>query len=399
MTLAKRVSQVQPSQTLAITALVDTLRREGRSIIDLGAGEPDFDTPQVAKDAAVAAIAEGYTKYTPATGSVEIRKAICEKLKRENALNYSPAEIVVTCGAKHAIINVLLALCQEGDEVIVQSPYWTSYVEQVRFVGARPVIVETDERSGFKMSIGQLQGAITAKTKMLILNSPSNPTGAVYTRQELAAIADLVRKFDFYILSDEIYEKIIYDGLRHESIAVFPEMRERTIVVNGVSKSYAMTGWRIGYLAAAAEIIGAVTTIQSHTTSNPTSISQRAAIAALNANHTIIDDMVVEFKERRDYLASQLREMPGIVCPLPEGAFYMFPSVDALFGKKYRQKPIQSSMDLCAFLLEQEGIAAVPGEAFGSPRHIRISYATSMANLKEAVARLGRAFKALSDIN
>ncbi|HEX9654283.1 MAG TPA: pyridoxal phosphate-dependent aminotransferase [bacterium] len=399
MTLAKRVSQVQPSQTLAITALVDTLRREGRSIIDLGAGEPDFDTPQVAKDAAVAAIAEGYTKYTPATGSVEIRKAICEKLKRENALNYSPAEIVVTCGAKHAIINVLLALCQEGDEVIVQSPYWTSYVEQVRFVGARPVIVETDERSGFKMSIGQLQGAITAKTKMLILNSPSNPTGAVYTRQELAAIADLVRKFDFYILSDEIYEKIIYDGLRHESIAVFPEMRERTIVVNGVSKSYAMTGWRIGYLAAAAEITGAVTTIQSHTTSNPTSISQRAAIAALNANHTIIDDMVVEFKERRDYLASQLREMPGIVCPLPEGAFYMFPSVDALFGKKYRQKPIQSSMDLCAFLLEQEGIAAVPGEAFGSPRHIRISYATSMANLKEAVARLGRAFKALSDIN
>ncbi len=395
MTFANRVNQVQPSQTLAITALVDTLRRQGRSIIDLGAGEPDFDTPEPVKQAAIAAIAEGYTKYTPATGSVEIRQAISEKLKRENSLNYSPAEIVVTCGAKHAIINVLLALCQEGDEVILQSPYWTSYVEQIRFVGATPVIVSTDERSGFKMSAEQMQSAVTSKTKMLLLNSPSNPTGAVYTPAELSAFAEVARQSNFYILSDEIYEKIIYDGLRHESIAALPGMRDRTILVNGVSKSYAMTGWRIGYLAAAPEIIKAVTTIQSHTTSNPTSISQRAAVAALNANHQIIDNMVGEFKKRRDYLAGRLDEIPGIVCPRPQGAFYMFPNVEGWFGLKYKAQTLESSMDVCSFLLEEEGIAAVPGEAFGSHRHIRISYATAMANLEEAVARLARASKKL----
>lgn len=393
MTFAKRVSRIQPSQTLAITALVDALRREGRSIIDLGAGEPDFDTPQVVKDAAVAAIAEGYTKYTPAAGSLEIKKAICEKLKRENALIYSPSEIVVTCGAKHAIINVMLALCEAGDEVILQSPYWTSYVDQVQLVGARPVIVETDERSGFKMSVGQLQQAITSKTKLLILNSPSNPTGAVYTPTEISAFADVVRDRDFYILSDEIYEKIIYDGLRHESIAALPGMRDRVIVVNGVSKSHAMTGWRIGYLAANTEIVKAVINIQSHTTSNPSSISQRAAIAALNADHAIIDEMVVEFKRRRDYLYGQLREIPDMVCPRPEGAFYMFPNVEGLFGLRDKGKPMQSSSDLCAAFLEEEGIAMVPGEAFGSAKHLRISYATSMANLQEAMARLRRALK------
>jgi aspartate aminotransferase len=399
MTFAKRVSQIQPSGTLAITSLVDTLRREGRSIIDLGAGEPDFDTPQVVKDAAVAAIAEGYTKYTPATGSIELRKAICDKLQRDNALKYSPSEIVVTCGAKHAIINVLLALCQEGDEVILQSPYWTSYVEQVRFVDAAPVIVETDERSGFKMSVEQLRAAITPKTKLLLLNSPSNPTGAVYTPQELSAFADVARDFDFYILSDEIYEKIVYDKMRHESIAVFPGMRDRTIVVNGVSKSHAMTGWRIGYLAANSEIIKAVTTIQSHTTSNPASISQRAAVSALNSDHGIVDEMVVQFKKRRDYLAAQLQSLPGMVCPLPEGAFYMFPNVEGLFGLKYKDKHIASAMDLCAVLLEEEGIAAVPGEAFGSHRHLRISYATSMANLEDAVARTRRVLKKLGATN
>jgi aspartate aminotransferase len=245
------------------------------------------------------------------------------------------------------------------------------------------------------MSAEQVQSAVTSKTKMLILNSPSNPTGAVYRPEELAAMAEAARPSNFYIISDEIYEKIIYDGLRHESIAALPGMRGRTIVVNGVSKSYAMTGWRIGYLAAAPEIVKAVTTIQSHTTSNPTSISQRAAVAALNANHQIIDNMVVEFKKRRDYLASRLDEIPGIVCPRPPGAFYMFPNMEGWFGLKYKEQTLKSSLDVCSFLLEEEGIAAVPGEAFGSHRHIRISYATSMANLEEAVARLARAAKKL----
>ncbi len=395
MPLARRVNQIQASQTLAITNLVDTLRRDGKDIIDLGAGEPDFETPQLIKDAGIKAIRQGYTKYTHSAGSLELRQAICEKLKRENGLDYTPSEIIVTCGAKHAIINVLLALCQEGDEVILQSPYWTSYVEQIRLVDATPVILPTDESSDFKFSPQQLQQAITSRTKLLIINSPSNPTGAVYTASEFRAIAEVLKRTDIYILTDEIYEKLIYDNEKHASLAAFPELQERTIVVNGVSKAYSMTGWRIGYLAAKSEIIKAASKIQSHMTSNPTSISQWASIAALRANSKIVENMAAEFARRRNDLFSRVRELPGIHCMLPKGAFYLFPNVSGNFGLKYKNQTIQSSMDLCSYLLEEEGVALVPGEAFGSKNNVRISYATSMKNLQEAALRMERGLRKL----
>jgi aspartate aminotransferase len=395
MFLARRVNQIQASQTLAITNLVDSLRREGRDIIDLGAGEPDFETPQLIKEAGIEAIQRGYTKYTHSSGSFELRQAICEKLKRENGLDYAPSEIIVTCGAKHAIINVLLALCQEGDEVILQSPYWTSYLEQIRLVDATPVILPTDESSGFKFSPRQLQQAITPRTKLLIINSPSNPTGAVYSPSELSAMAEVLKRSDVFILTDEIYEKLIYDNEKHQSLAAFPELQERTIVVNGVSKAYSMTGWRIGYLAAKSEIVQAASKIQSHMTSNATSISQWASIAALRANSKIVEEMAAEFAQRRNYLFAQLRELPGINCVLPKGAFYLFPNISAYFGLKYQNQAIQSALDFCSYLLEEEGVALVPGEAFGSNNNVRISYATSMVNLQEAVLRMERGLRKL----
>lgn len=396
---AQRVQQVQPSQTMAITALVDQLRREGKDVIDLGAGEPDFDTPEVIKDAGIQAIQEGYTKYTPASGSLELKEAICEKIKTDSGLEYTPAEILVTCGAKHAVMNALFALCQKGDDVIIPAPYWTSYPEQARVVDANPVILVSAEENDFKIRPEQLEGALTSNTKMLILNSPSNPTGSVYTESDLFSIVEILEKYDFYILYDEIYEKIIYDGLKHVNLASFSTLRDRVIVVNGVSKSFAMTGWRIGYMAADASIIKAASKIQSHLTSNPCSISQRASIAALRADSKTVTDMVNAFDQRRKYLIEQLTEIPQIKCTLPKGAFYMFPNVSGYFGCKYEGKGIENSMDFCSFLLKEAGLAFVPGEAFGSCDHVRISYATSLENLKETVSRLSSVLEKLRSKN
>lgn len=388
MTLAYRTNQIQPSQTLAVTSMVDILRRQGKNVIDLGAGEPDFDTPDIIKQAAVQAIQDGFTKYTPSSGVLELKQAICEKYEHDSGVLYAPSEILITCGAKHAVVNALLALCQEGDEVIIPAPYWTSYIEQVRFVGAQPVIVETDESTDFKMNPEQLRARITPSTKMLILNSPSNPTGAVYSKAELANLVEVIKKHNFYVIYDEIYEKIIYDREKHTSLASFPGLKDRVISVNGVSKAYAMTGWRIGYLAAKEDIVKACAKIQSHTTSNPCSISQQASIAALKAGNKILTAMVEAFDERRKYLAEKLSALPGIKCSLPKGAFYMFPNISDYHGASYNGKEIGSSIDFCAFLLEKSGVALVPGEAFGSNKHVRLSYATSMANLQEAVTRI-----------
>ena len=399
MAFTQRVQKVRSSQTMAITALVDSLRREGKDILDLGAGEPDFDTPDVIKEAGIRAIQDGFTKYTPASGTLEFKKTICEKIETDYGIKYSPPEILVTCGAKHAVVNVLLTLCQQGDEVIVPGPYWTSYPEQVRFVDATPVILETDESTNFKISPQQLEDAVNPNTKLLILNSPSNPTGSVYTQSELSGLAEVIKKHDFHVLSDEIYHKIIYDGLNHSSLASFTELRDRVILVNGVSKSYAMTGWRIGYMAANSELIKAAAKIQSHTTSNPCSISQQAGIAALQADDAVVAEMVRAFDRRRKYLAEQLAAIPKIKCDLPRGAFYMFPNVAGYFDCKYNGKPIENSMDFCSFVLQEAGVAFVPGEAFGSSNNVRISYATSMENLRESISRLTRALLQLRDEN
>lgn len=392
---AERIANIQPSQTIAITTLVDTLRRQGRKILDLGAGEPDFDTPQPIKDAAVRALEQGFTKYTPSTGTLELKKAICEKLARDQGLQYEPGQIVVTCGAKHAIINTILALCDADDEVLIPSPYWTSFPEQVRFAEATPVILRTDENTEFKIIPEQLREAITPRTKLLILNTPSNPTGAVYTREELAALESVLRETHLFVISDEIYEKIVYDGVEHVSLATFPSLRERVILINGLSKAYAMTGWRLGFLAAQPDIVKAVTKIQSHSTSNPCSISQRAGVAALQGDQSVVQEMVGAFDERRRFLHRALCELPGIRCTLPRGAFYMFPNVSDYFGARWKEQKLDSAQALCSFLLEEEGVAMVPGEAFGSPQHLRISYATSLETLEEAMNRLARGLQKL----
>ncbi len=319
---------------------------------------------------------------------MELKEAICNKLKQDNDLDYSPSQVVVTCGAKHAVMNTLLALCQRGDEVILPSPYWTSYAQQVNFVDARPVMLHTNDETDFKITPGQLQEAITSQTKLLILNSPSNPTGCVYSETELAEIAKVLERTEVMILSDEIYEKITYDDEEHVSIASFPSLRQRVILINGVSKAYAMTGWRIGYMAANQAIIEAVSKVQSHSTSNACSISQKASLAALRAEPGIIIEMVKSFYERRNFLISRLQKFPGITCSLPKGAFYMFPNVSKYFGAEYQGKAIRNSTDFCSILLEDAGVAVVPGGAFGSENHVRISYATALENLKEAMERV-----------
>ncbi len=397
MKFTQRVHSIQPSQTLAITALVESMRREGKKIVDLGAGEPDFDTPELIKDAGIKAIETGYTKYTSIAGLIELRETICEKYLKERNVNYSPAEVLVSCGAKHSIVNVMLALCEPGDDIIIPAPYWTSYIEQARFAGATPIIIETDESTGFKISAAQLQQSITSHTKILMLNSPSNPTGAIYSKEELAALVEVIVKHDITVIFDEIYEKIIYDGLQHASLADFSELRDRLVLINGVSKTYAMTGWRIGYMLAPQPLIKACNKIQSHTTSNPCSISQKASIAALKADDKILSEMLSAFGKRRSYLATEVGKMPGISCEIPKGAFYLFPNISGCFGRAHTKGVIKNPIDFCAYMLEEASVAIVPGEAFGSTQHVRLSYATSMQTLEEAVQRLTQALNKLRD--
>jgi aspartate aminotransferase len=394
--LAERISTIKPSPTLAITAKANALKAEGRDVISFGAGEPDFDTPDHIKMAAVKAIEEGFTKYTPVDGICELKDAIISKLSRDNRLVYNRSEIVVSCGAKHTLYNLSQVLFEEGDEVIIPSPYWVSYLDMVLLSGAKPVILKTGEAQGFKILPKQLEAAISRNTKALIMNSPSNPTGAVYTARELAALAEVVSDKEMLVISDDIYEKIIYDGKPFTNIAsLSPELKNKSIVVNGVSKTYAMTGWRIGYAAGPEEIIKAMTKLQSQNTSNPTSISQWAAVEALNGNQESVTEMVDEFRRRRNVIVEKLNAIPGVTCMLPHGSFYVFPDVSSLFGRSYQGKALSNSSDFAAYLLDAANVAVIPGIDFGHDNHIRLSYATSLKNIEEGLKRISSAVKGL----
>ncbi|MCX7915644.1 MAG: pyridoxal phosphate-dependent aminotransferase, partial [Verrucomicrobiae bacterium] len=363
--LAHRATQLTPSLTLAIDAKAKKLKADGVDVCGFGAGEPDADTPEHIKQAAITALHAGMTKYTPSSGTPELRAAIAEKLQRENGVRYQPSQIIVNCGAKHSCYNAILATCQPGDEVIIPAPYWLSYPEMVKLAGATPVIVPTDEATGFKITPDQFRDAMTPATKMIILNSPNNPTGSVYTRAELLALAEVALEEDILILSDEIYEKITYDGAVTTSIAALsPDIYRLTITVNGFSKAYSMTGWRLGYVAAPEPIAQAIDSIQSHSPSNPTSFAQAGALAALKGDQSFIRQMVQTFAERRAYMFDRLSAMPGISCVKPMGAFYMLPNISRLG---------LTSTDFCTRLLDEQKVAAVPGIAFGSDAHIRLS--------------------------
>lgn len=390
--LAGRVAKVKPSETLAITAKANALRAEGRDVIGFGAGEPDFDTPDHIKQAAIKAIEAGFTKYTPVGGTDELKDAIIQKLAVDNHLEYKRSQIVVSCGAKHTLYNLAQVLIEEGDEVIVPAPYWVSYPDIVVLAGGTPVIVNTSEKEGFKMQPRQLKAAITTRTKALVLNGPSNPTGAGYSPDDLKALAVVLADTDIFIISDDIYEKILYTNYPFANMAMVDEsLKDRTIVVNGVSKAYAMTGWRIGYAAGPQEIIGAMVKIQGQSTSNPTSIAQKASVAALNGDQSVVEMMVREFKKRRDYIVEALNDIQGISCLMPEGAFYVFPNVSSTYGSSFAGRKITTSTDFIEYLLDEANVATVPGAAFGNDQHIRLSYATSMKNIEEGVKRMKNA--------
>jgi len=389
--LSKRVQSIKPSPTLAIDAKAKAMKAEGLDVINFGVGEPDFDTPQNIKDAAIKALGDGFTKYTAAGGIDPLKDAIIDKLKADNSLEYERAAICVSCGAKHSLYNIAQALYDDGDEVIIPSPYWVSYPDQVILAGAKPVIVKTYEKDGFMLTPEAFEAAITDRTKALILNSPSNPTGGVYTREALEKIAEIAVRRRIYIVSDEIYEKLIYDGGEHISIASFDkEIKDLTIVINGLSKSHAMTGWRIGYAAGPVDIIKAATKIQGQSTSNPNSIAQKASIEAMRGPQDFIETMKTEFVKRRDYVVAELNRMEGVSCAMPGGAFYAFPNVSGVYRGK-----IKGSNDLAMYLLDEAKVALVHGEAFGDDDYVRISYATGMEDIRKAVERINNALAKL----
>lgn len=380
MKLSKRAQNLNPSLTLSITAKAKEMKKQGLDVVSFGAGEPDFDTMFHIKEAAKKAIDEGFTKYTASSGIIELKEAICAKLRRDNWLNYDPKNIIVSTGAKQSLFNAIMVLVDPGDEVIVPVPYWVSYEEMVKISEGKCVFLKTNN---FKINTQDLEKAITPKTKMLILCSPSNPTGVVYDEKELKQIAAICLKHNIYILSDEIYEKLIY-GKKHISIAsVNEKIKKLTIVVNGVSKAYAMTGWRIGYMAAEEEIIKAASRLQDHTTSNPTSISQKAALAAINGPEDHVAKMVYEYKKRRDFMVDRLNRIDGMIANRPDGAFYVFANVS-----KFYSDEVKGSMDFCKRLLEDAYVAAIPGLAFGDDRYIRLSFATGMEHIKRGLDRM-----------
>jgi len=386
--ISNRAASLAPSLTLAIDSKAKQMKAEGVDVVGFGAGEPDFDTPQHIKDACAKALAEGFTKYTPAAGIPELRQAIADKFKRENSLAYKPSQIIVSCGGKHSCYNVILATCQEGDEVIIPAPYWLSYPEMVKLAGATPVILPTTDKTEFKVTPGQLRQAITPRTRLFVLNSPSNPTGSLYSRDEIKALGDICVEKGVLIMSDEIYEKLVYDGAEHVSVAsLSPAHYEHTIIVHGFAKAYSMTGWRLGYLAAPEPIAKAVDAIQSHSTSNPTSFAQKGAVAALNGPQDHLQVWLAEYARRRGYAHGRLNAMPGVTCVNAKGAFYLFPNISKLG---------LNSTDFCAKLLEQEKVAAVPGIAFGADDYVRISYATSMANIEKGLDRFEKFARSLA---
>ncbi|MBA3881402.1 MAG: pyridoxal phosphate-dependent aminotransferase [Chthoniobacterales bacterium] len=379
MEISERAAQLTPSLTLSIDSKAKAMKAEGLDVCGFGAGEPDFDTPEHIKDAAIAALQGGFTKYTPSAGLPELRQAIADKLQADNDLTYKPGQIVVSSGAKHSCYNAILATCQDGDEVVIPSPYWVSYPDMVRLAGAEPVVVQTTERNAWKMRAEDFEKAMTPRTKMLILNSPNNPSGAVYTRDELAAIIEVAAAEDIYILSDEIYEKLVYDGVQHTSVAsISKEAYDLTITVNGFSKAYAMTGWRLGYLAAPEAIAKAVDSIQSHSTSHPVSFAQRGAIAALKGDQQPLADMRDEFAMRRNYMYDRITKIPNITAVRPDGAFYVLVNISQLG---------LSSQNFADRLLSKANVAVIPGAAFGDDRTVRLSYATSIDIIKKGMDR------------
>lgn len=389
MKLSEKYQSIHPSSTLAIDSKYKAMKKAGADVVGFGAGEPDFDTPQHIKDAAIRAINDGFTKYTPASGTPELKEEICRKFKEENGLTYTAKNIVVSNGAKHSLMNALGALLNPGDEVIFSAPYWVSYREMTLIAGGVPVIIQTTEEEHFKLTPEKLEAAITPKTKVLILNTPSNPTGMVYRENELSAIARVVQKHDIFVISDEIYEHLIYDFERPASIATLSEdMKNRTIVVNGVSKTYAMTGWRIGYTAANEEITRLMANVQSHYTSNPNSIAQVAALAALTGPKAELEVMKKAFDERRRYMVERTNKIPGVSCILPEGAFYLMMNISGLKGRYAGDKKIATSDDFAEAFLEKELVAVVPCSGFGNDDYVRWSYATSIENIERGFDRL-----------
>lgn len=397
--IAKRLSAVKPSPTLAVTTKAKELKAQGVDVVDLGVGEPDFPTPKHICDAAKAALDRGETKYVPVAGTLAFRQAICGKLKRENNLDYTPDEITVNCGGKGTLYNLFIATVDEGDEVVIPAPYWVSYPDMVRLAGGTPVFVTGYEENGFKITPDDLEKAITPKTKWFVLNSPSNPSGAAYSREELRALADvLARHENVWIVSDEIYEHIVYDGFKSCSIAaVAPELKNRTLTVNGLSKSFSMTGWRVGYAAGPVEVIKAMNKVQSQSTSHAVSFCQSAGVVALNSPMDFLAERNATFKARRDMVAAKLNAVKGMSCRTPEGAFYLYPSVAGCIGKKTPDgKVIENDTDFASALLEAEGVAVVPGVAFGLSPYFRLSYATSTEALEKACERIKRFCESLS---
>jgi aspartate aminotransferase len=390
ITLSNRVKAVKPSPTLAITARAAAMRAAGNDIIGLGAGEPDFDTPEHIKSAAINAINKGFTKYTAVDGTAGLKKAVIQKFKRDNGFDYQPNQILVSCGGKQSFFNLAQALLNPGDEVIIPAPYWVSYPDMVLLADGVPVIIEAGQAQGFKISPEQLRNAITAKTRLLVINSPSNPTGAAYSLDELKALGEVLRDFPHVLIAtDDMYEHILWNKGEFVNILnANPDFYERTIVLNGVSKAYSMTGWRIGYAAGPAALIDAMCIIQSQSTSNPTSISQVAAEEALNGDQACIDTMLVEFKKRHDFVVAELNKIDGIECLPTDGTFYVFPNVEKLLAKL---DGISDDLEFAEYLIEKAGVALVPGSAFGCPGHIRISIATSMSNLENALIRIKQA--------
>jgi aspartate aminotransferase len=386
--ISQGAASLSPSLTLAIDAKAKALKAAGEDIVGFGAGEPDFDTPQHIKDAATKALAAGFTKYTPTSGIPELREAIAEKFKRENGLTYKPSQIIVSCGGKHSCYNVILSTCEAGDEVIIPAPYWVSYPEMVKLAGAKPVVLQTTDKTEFKVTPEQLRAAITPNTRLFILNSPSNPTGSVYTPGEIKALGDVCVEKNVLIMSDEIYEHLLYDGAKHQSVASFsPEHQAHTIIVHGFAKAWSMTGWRLGFLAAPEPIARAIDAVQSHSTSNPCSFAQKGAVAALTGPQDHLPIWLAEYDKRRRFAHAKLNTIPGITCVNARGAFYLFPNIS---GTKLK------SSDFCAKLLESEKVAAVPGIAFGADDYIRLSYATGMVNIEKGLERIEKFCRTLA---
>lgn len=394
ISISDKSKQVTPSSTLALTAKINAMVADGLDVVKFGAGEPDFDTPDHIKSAAVEALNQGFTKYTPVAGITELREAIVDKFERDNGLSYEANQVIVSCGAKHTIYNILQAICNPGDEVIFAAPYWVSYIEMVKLADAIPIVINTTPDQNFALTPDQIKSAVTEKTKAIIICSPSNPTGTTYSTESLQMIAELVVEHQFYLISDEIYEALLYDGAKHRSLASFGDaVKSLTFVVNGVSKAYSMTGWRIGYTAGPEDAIKAMSKIQSHSTSNPTSIAQKAALAAITGSQEPVVEMVKAFQKRRDLICQRLDDIDGVEYVRPQGAFYIFPDFSHHYGRTINGHSINSSQELATYFLDEAKVGAVPGDGFGADNHMRFSFATSEIEINRGLDRIQKALE------